>query len=140
MGKIFAKSIKCRLYSSNSIKLNTKKFINFYDYYEIKSKEKRFLITNFKNSPHFKSLNSKNFEKYEKYIKLSNQKDHSLEQFNLLLKNFDESLLEEFKIELKQIEFRNKKFYLIIDGLHRVSIYFYLTNQKYLPTKYIKIN
>ena len=64
-----------------------------------------------------------------KNILTYNQKDHSLEQFNLLLKNFDESLLEKFKIELKQIEFRNKKFYLIIDGLHRVSIYFYLTNQ-----------
>jgi len=139
MGKIYAKNIKCRLYSLNSIKLNTKKFINFYDHYEIKSNEKRFLITSFKNSPHFKSLNTKNFEKYQRYIELSNQKDHSLEQFNLLLKNFDESMLEEFKIELKEIEFRNKKFYLIIDGLHRVSIYFYLTKRNYLPTKYIKI-
>ena len=35
-------------------------------------------------------------------------------------------MLEEFKIELKEIEFRKKKFYLIIDGLHRVSIYFFI--------------
>lgn len=139
MDKVFAKNIKCRLFSSNSFKLNTKKFINFYDYYEIKPNEKRFLITNFKNSPHFKSLDSDNFENYKNYINLSNQKDHSLEQFQLLIKNFDEKMLEKYKIELKEIEFRNKKFFLIIDGLHRAAIYFFETKNKFLPEKYLKI-
>jgi len=113
--------------------------MNFYDYYEIKSNEKRFLITNFKNSPHFKSLETDNFEKYKNYINLSNQKDHSLEQFQLLIKNFDEKMLEKYKIELKEIEYRNKKFYLVIDGLHRASIYFFETKKNFLPKKYLKI-
>ena len=103
------------------------------------NQRKRFLITSFKNTRISESLNTKNFEKYQTYINLSDQKNHSLEKFNLLLKKFDESMIEEFKIELKEIEFRNKKFYLIIDGLHSVSIYFYLTKKNYLPTKYKKI-
>lgn len=139
MNKVFARNIKCRLFSSNILKLNSKKFINFYDYYEIKSNEKRFLITNFKNSPHFKSLKTNNFENYKNYIEISNQKDHSLEKFQLLIKNFDEKMLEKYKIGLKEIEFRNKKFYLVIDGLHRVSIYFFETKNKFIPGKYLKI-
>ena len=140
MDKVLSKNLKCRLHSSKDLNLNVKNSYRFYDYYEIKSDNKKFLITNFKNSPHFKALKSKNFEVYQKYINLSNQKDHSSEKYKYLIKKFDIDLLTNFKIELKQFTYKKKKFYLIIDGLHRVSIYFYITKNNHLPNKYIKIN
>tara|TARA_Y100000816_G_C26006826_1_gene526250 strand:- start:421 stop:852 length:432 start_codon:yes stop_codon:yes gene_type:complete len=140
MDKISSKYIKCRLFNSENENLINKNILNFYDYYETKNGKEKFLITNFKKSPHFKSLKSSNFDNYEIYLNLSNQKDHSVSKYMKLINDFDEKFLEEFKIELKEIEYKRKKFYLIIDGLHRVSLYFFSTKNKYLPAKYFKIN
>ena len=99
---------------------------NILYYFEKKETKKKFIIVNIKDSVHFKYIHDKenNYSLYKKYIDLSDQIDHSIKNFDYLIKNFNYKELSSNPIRLKEVRFKLKKYYLINDGLHRLSILF----------------
>lgn len=75
-------------------------------------------IFSVKNSIHYKTLESKNYENYEHLISSTNQREHSKKNFNKLLNNFD--LKKVGKIKLEYNKSINK--FLVNDGCHRLAI------------------
>ena len=100
----------------------------------------KFIVLNIKNSLHMKYLKNPILYKdvYEEYIATTNQKEHSLKNFNHLKDSFSLELLNKNKILLEEFEYEGKIVYLINDGLHRASIYFYNFEED-LDSKYFEI-
>lgn len=93
-------------------------------------------IFNIKDTIHYKSLVSNNYNDYIEYIKYTNQKEHSLNIFLDLIKNFDINKIN--KIYIYYVFNTNK--YVIADGLHRLSIILFNNIFKEeIPLKYLKI-
>ena len=93
-------------------------------------------IFNIKDTIHYNALVSNNYNDYVEYIKKVVQKEHNLENFLALIKNFDIKKMN--KINL-YYDFETNK-YIINDGLHRLSILLFkniITNT--VPIKYLKI-
>ncbi len=99
---------------------------NILYYFEKKETKKQFIIVNIKDSIHFKYIHDKenNYSLYKKYIDLSDQKDHSIKNFDNLIRDFQYKELLSNPVKLKEVRFKVKKYYLIDDGLHRLSILF----------------
>jgi len=97
---------------------------------------KNFAIVNIKESIHFKYLINKesHIKNYMNYISSAQQSNHSVESFNFLIDNFDLNELKKNKVVLKKIKYKKRTYYEIIDGCHRLSIYF--TKYKKIPSKY----
>jgi hypothetical protein len=94
-------------------------------------------IFNIKDTIHYKSLVSNNYNDYIEYIKYTNQKEHSLNIFLDLIKNFDINKIN--KIYIYYVFNTNK--YVIADGLHRLSILLFKNIFKdEIPLKYLKIS
>ena len=74
---------------------------------------------------------------YETYIEKSNQKEHSLKNFKSLIKNYELNELKKNKVKIKK--FKNQNNFLVVDGLHRLSIYYHKINSEYVKSKYVKI-
>ena len=89
---------------------------------------KKFYITSFKNSPTMSLINN-NFQIYLDYISRVDQPDHTVSKYHELVVNFDENQLNINKILLKKITLKKRKFFLIVDGLHRTSIFFHKNNK-----------
>jgi len=76
---------------------------------------------------------------YETYIKRSNQKEHSLENFKSLIKNYELNELKKNKVKIKKFKIKNQHNFLVVDGLHRLSVYYHKINSEYVKSKYVKI-
>tara|TARA_B100000902_G_C27318253_1_gene922648 strand:- start:4134 stop:4583 length:450 start_codon:yes stop_codon:yes gene_type:complete len=124
------RKIYCRLL----LKINEKSvlpynYISNKDILYIQKKEdssKEFGIVKLKKGIHYKYITekSKNYNIYNDYLNISSQIDHSSEDYDDLIKNFSLKLLEENKVLLKKVQYRKRYHYEIIDGCHRLSIYF----------------
>lgn len=112
-------SIK-KIFCKHLIKFNN-------DYIDLLKKNNEFLnphyIINIKESIHYKSLITNNYDNYKKLIETTNQIEHSYENFKDLLKNFD---LKKMKKIIVTYDRSNDR-YLILDGVHRLSIILYKT-------------
>ena len=110
--------------------------MKFHEYPFLTKRSKKILIP-LKSTVHFQYLNKYvNDELYLDYIFYNNEINHSLLNFQNLYKNFDESLLEQFPINVKF--FKNKL--VVIDGLHRLTCFITLNpNLKSIPKKYVRI-
>lgn len=73
---------------------------------------------------HYKALMNNDYSKYAEYVKITNQKEHSVEKFLNLLDNFDIKKMK--KIEVLYNFEKNK--YFVQDGVHRLSILLYKKN------------
>jgi hypothetical protein len=90
-----------------------------------------------KDSIHYNALVTNDYTFYEKYITITNQKEHSLKNFLNLKNDFDLSNMEKIKVLYNF----NKNKYFIQDGVHRLSILLYkkIINDT-VPIKYLDIN
>jgi hypothetical protein len=97
------------------------------------------VLTSFhiKDSIHYNALIKNNFENYKEYIDITNQKEHSLEKFLNLEKNFDINKIDKIKVEYN---FEKNK-YFIQDGVHRLAILLYkkIINEN-IPINMLDIN
>jgi len=89
------------------------------------------------DSIHYNALiGNLNFHLYDKYVKLTHQTEHSVENFTKLLHNFDLSKIE--KIDVYEKKINNNTKIIIRDGCHRMSI---LLFKKYSNIhRYIKMS
>ena len=96
--------------------------------YTVTKKEpyKEFGIVNIKDSIHYKYVNNiiGYSEIYNNYLKVAEQHDHDILKFNSLITNFNLEELERNKVILKKVKYRKRTHYEIVDGCHRLSIYF----------------
>ena len=96
------------------------------------------VLTSFhiKDSIHYNALITNNYENYEEYIYTTNQKEHSVEIFLNLKRDFDVNKMKKIKV-LYNFE-KNK--YFIQDGVHRLSILLYKKIiSDSVPIKYLNI-
>jgi len=105
------------------------------------NKEILYLVLKVSDSIHSKFLKdeSKYSSIYESYIHKSNQKEHSLENFKSLIKQYDLNKLKKNKIKIKKFKIKNENNFLVVDGLHRLSIYYHEINNESIKKKYIQI-
>lgn len=92
---------------------------------------------NIEDSLHFKFLcNPFYFRKYyEHYVNFSNQQDHSVNNFQNLRRNFRVEMLEGSPLHVSEFA---KGEYQVIDGFHRLALYYWNTGKKNIPKKYLK--
>lgn len=78
------------------------------------------VLTSFhiKDSIHYNALINNDYTKYEEYVKITKQKEHSVEEFINLQKSFDINKIDKIKVEYN---FETNKYY-IHDGVHRLAI------------------
>ena len=78
------------------------------------------VLTSFhiKDSIHYNALINNDYTKYEEYVKITKQKEHSVEEFINLQKSFDINKIDKIKVEYN---FETNKYY-INDGVHRLAI------------------
>ena len=74
-----------------------------------------------KDSIHYNTLITNNYETYEEYINITDQKEHSVDTFKNLLKNFDIEKMKPIKLVFNS----NIKKYVVQDGVHRLCILLY---------------
>ena len=102
-----------------------------------------FLYTSINNSiQNFYYQNPKNFRSiYKKYVHETEQKEHSITNFDKLINEFDLKLLEKNKIKISHLEnkYFNKK-YVIVDGTHRLVIFMNKINKDFIHKKFLTIN
>lgn len=76
------------------------------------------------DSIHYKVLTGEiDMSLYDKYIKLTEQKEHSVENYNKLISNFNIDKLKPIKVYKKNVE--NNMLTIISDGCHRLSILYF---------------
>jgi hypothetical protein len=80
--------------------------------------DKEHIIISITNSIHYNALITNNYNIYNNLIIFTNQKEHSVEIFKTLLNNFDITKINKIKVVFN----KTIKKYVIIDGLHRLSI------------------
>jgi hypothetical protein len=133
-----------KIYSRHLVKIGDQ-FIfpkNFFDkknlLYKVEKKDpsREFGIINIKDTIHYKYAINKtsNLKIYENYIRISEQYDHSSLNYDTLIADFNLDELAKNKVVLKKIKFRKRTYYEIIDGCHRLSVYF--SKFKKLPPKF----
>ena len=96
------------------------------------------VLTSFhiKDSIHYNALITNNYENYGEYIYTTNQKEHSVDIFLNLKRDFDVNKMKKIKV-LYNFE-KNK--YFIQDGVHRLSILLYKKIiSDSVPIKYLDI-
>jgi hypothetical protein len=71
---------------------------------------------------------------YLKYIEVTNQLEHSLEKFLELRSNFSLELLRANPIQLIYL---GEGEYQVVDGFHRLALYFWFTGKKTIPHEYL---
>ena len=78
------------------------------------------ILTSFhvKDTIHYNALIKNDYKNYEEFIKTTNQKEHSVNNFLKLKENFEIKKME--KIKLIHDKVLNK--YIVTDGVHRLSI------------------
>lgn len=74
-----------------------------------------------RDSIHYHALKTGKFDRYKILIEETNQKEHSVKIFKNLLQNFSVDNMDKIKVKYCDII---KKF-IIVDGLHRISILLY---------------
>lgn len=103
--------------------LNDKDFASYfnnlkYKYYILPSNH---LCIHILDSIHYNVLSGKvSFNLYGKYVTITKQPEHSIEQFKNLIKNFDINKMKNIEFYKKTIENDDK--FIINDGCHRLSI------------------
>lgn len=127
-----SKSLDYKLFK-NEVLFKQKKSKNSFFVYQTK-----FIVVNIKDSLHNKYLNfpSKYTEIYKNYIDITNQKEHSLQNFHNLIENFDFDLLRKYKISLHPYKYENKLIYIITDGVHRSSLCVFNSMKSLSANKY----
>lgn len=90
-----------------------------------------------KNSIHYKTLESGNFDLYNILITTTDQKEHSEDLFKELIENFSLDQLEKNKIVLSWSPVVNK--FLIEDGCHRITLYAYNQKTETINQKFFKL-
>ncbi len=105
------------------------------------NKEIYYLIVKLEDSIHSKFIrDEKKYSPfYESYVKTSKQIEHSKENFKELIEKYSLNELQVNKIKLKKFKINNQKKYLIVDGLHRLSIYYHKVNSESIKRKYINL-
>lgn len=78
-------------------------------------------ILHIKDTINYDAINSNNFVKYNNYISLTRQLEHSVDTFKNLLKNFDIEKMKPIKLVFNS----NIKKYVVQDGVHRLCILLY---------------
>ena len=96
------------------------------------------ILTSFhvKDTIHYNALIKNDYKNYEEFIKTTNQKEHSVNNFLKLKENFDIKKMEKIKI----IYNFGKNKYFIEDGVHRFSLLLFnniITDN--IPIKYLDI-
>lgn len=120
----------------NNILLKDYDFKNYYnslkyDYYILPTNH---ICIHILDSIHYKILTGNvSFHLYDKYIKFTQQNEHSVNIFKNLIKNFDIKKMEKIETYIKTID--NKQIQIIKDGCHRLSIL--LFNKYHNINKYI---
>ena len=103
--------------------LNDKDFASYfnnlkYKYYILPSNH---LCIHILDSIHYNVLSGKvSFNLYGKYVNITKQPEHSIEQFKNLIKDFDINKMKNIEFYKKTIENDDK--FIISDGCHRLSI------------------
>jgi len=103
--------------------LNNKEFATYfnnlkYKYYILPSNH---LCIHILDSIHYNILTGKvSFSLYDKYVKVTKQSEHSIEQFKDLIKDFDIKKMKNIECYKKRIENDDK--FILSDGCHRLSI------------------
>ena len=92
---------------------------------------KEFGVVNIKDSIHYKYVNNNvgYSEIYNNYLRFTEQYDHNILKFNTLIANFNLEELERNKVVLKKVKYKKRTHYEIVDGCHRLSIYFIKFNK-----------
>jgi len=127
MENIHIDNIYCNHYLKTK---NLKKIINTSKYPIIENKLHTGL--HIEDSIHYNSLLSNNFNLYNELITKTKQKEHSVKNFKKLIATFSIKNMEKIKISFN----KNYNKFIIIDGVHRLSI---LLFKKYLKNKLVPI-
>lgn len=90
-------------------------------------------IVDLRDSIHYKSLQSNNYKLYDRYVKETQQTEHSLVNFTDLVNNFDETKMD--PIRATYVWSVGK--YVITDGVHRASIL--LAKNRHIKFSQIKL-
>ena len=117
------------LYQLDDIKVFPKNFFekkNILYEYRKNNPNKTFVVVNIVNTVHYKYVNNVegSLQNYSSYIKIADQKNHSIDKFNTLISQFNIDRLKDNPIKLKKIKYGMKNYYIINDGIHRLSILF----------------
>lgn len=89
-----------------------------YKYYILSSNH---LCVHILDSIHYNTLTGKvNFSLYGKYVTVTQQHEHSIDQFKNLIKDFDINKMKNIEIYKEKLENDDK--FIISDGCHRLSI------------------
>lgn len=80
-------------------------------------------------------------DSYTRYVTLTEQSEHSVDNFIKLYNNFSLSKLEKNKALLLRERklFRGEKF-IVLDGVHRLTIYYNKINDKEIKSAYFDLN
>jgi len=76
------------------------------------------LALDLRDSIHYHSLRSENYEEYNELITTTKQKEHTKLGFQLLNLNFDPEIMPRIRVKWD----RSINRYVILDGVHRASI------------------
>ena len=108
------------LYQLDDIKVFPENFFekkNILYEYRKNNPNKTFVVVNIVNV-------EGSLQNYSNYIKIADQKNHSIDKFNTLISQFNIDRLKDNPIKLKKIKYGMKNYYIINDGIHRLSILF----------------
>ena len=127
--------IYCNHWLRNDINLKDKLKDNKYDSF-IYPKHKQLTSFHIKDSIHYRCLQSNNFDLYKEYLKVSNQRDHSENQFLNLRDKFNLSKMKKIKITYNY----EKNKYFVLDGVHRLCLLIFKNICKdKIPLNYLEI-
>jgi len=98
----------------------------------------RHLLLHITDSIHFNTLIIDDFGKYNSMLQEHPQPEHSAHTFKELLNSFSLEKMDKIKIKYDG----NIKKYIIVDGVHRLSILVFkdLLENNNIPSKYLEIN
>ena len=101
--------------------------------------KKEFGIVKIEDTVHFKYVinKNKNIDIYKKYLKLASQNEHDENKFDELIQNFDLDCVNRNKVILKKINFRKRNYYEVLDGCHRLSVFF--NQYEYINSNYFQL-
>lgn len=78
-------------------------------------------LLNICDTIHYDTIANNDFELYQDFIKITNQKEHSVEIFKNLIETFDINKCGKIKLEYNS----NLQKYIVVDGTHRLCILLY---------------
>jgi SAM-dependent methyltransferase len=87
------------------------------------------------DTPHFALLSGKiSWRDYQNYIALRHQPEHSPEKFRKLISTFS---LDELAKNPITVRSSHRGEYEVLDGAHRLALYFFSTGLKTIPTRFL---